>query len=915
MAATLAGFDPNDPRFQAVPFPSVLDAELDEIAKSRILRGCKRTVPEGSMSGDKTKILGAGQSYGRADSSRLVGLSFSGGGIRSATFNLGILQGFAEKGFLSEIDYLSTVSGGGYIGAWLAGCIRNLPRQGTEPALARVFSPDLDIPSHSKEPTVVSGLREYSNYLTPRLGLLGADAGTMVAIYLRNLFLNLMITVGSLMAILMVPSIVFFLTYGSVYFYSERFSVYPLAVLAVLLLFAVITISFNLQTCVPTYVSRYGWLSTGTGVQVAVALPVLAAVWIATVWIVPFILYSEPTLWFWIKAGTLANSAGWLVGLVVSLAIYSSMRKDPDGSSVYWTAYRLLMRIVAIVVSGAVGGVLLFGVHNLVLYLLIYTPGRLDSWQISMWIPPALLGVLLISFTLQIGIANIAYSEQNREWFARLGAYFLMYAAGWVLFFLIAIPNLTVLLKNTYAAASAVLTWLGLSVAGVLAGKSDKTGKPGATGVREILAKFAPFTFVLGLLVLISLGVQEAHHIAGRLYPNYPLILTAFVSVLVGVAFLSACVDINLFSMNLFYRNRLVRCYLGASHPQRRPQKFTNFDPTDDFPVAELVTTEGYAGPYPIFNTALNLVGGDRLAWQERKAESFVFTPIYSGYDLAAERRGGSVAEDLSNFASAAYRRTSHYAYPGKGVFAGTAMAISGAAASPNMGYHSSPAVTFLLTIFNVRLGWWMGNPRHKKTWYKSGPKASLLYLVFELLGMTDDNRGYVYLSDGGHFENLGLYELVRRRCTMIIACDAGQDGAVRFDDLGSAIQKCRTDFGVEISDLSLDDLVRIGDQAHSKGYYAKGLIDYGEGVTGTLLYVKPALTGGIRESVDLMNYQRRHKEFPHDSTTDQWFSESQFESYRKLGQTIGAMIFEDEKTAETIRSIWPEFKNTDQKA
>ena len=75
----------------------------------------------------------------------------------------------------------------------------------------------------------------------------------------------------------------------------------------------------------------------------------------------------------------------------------------------------------------------------------------------------------------------------------------------------------------------------------------------------------------------------------------------------------------------------------------------------------------------------------------------------------------------------------------------------------------------------------------------------SLRELLYELLGMTTDRREWVYLSDGGHFENLGIYELVRRRCRFIIACDAGQDGAVTFGDLGNAIEKCRSDFGVDI--------------------------------------------------------------------------------------------------------------------
>ena len=153
----------------------------------------------------------------------------------------------------------------------------------------------------------------------------------------------------------------------------------------------------------------------------------------------------------------------------------------------------------------------------------------------------------------------------------------------------------------------------------------------------------------------------------------------------------------------------------------------------------------------------------------------------------------------VSRFAPYGFRPTS-LGYPPVGIGTGTAVAISGAAASPNMGYHSSPAAAFLMTMFNARLGWWMGNPRDKYNWLRSSPRRGLLYLLNELFGLTNDRTHFVNLSDGGHFENLGIDELVRRRCRYIIACDAEQDDALTFNGLGNAIRKCRMDLGVEIS-------------------------------------------------------------------------------------------------------------------
>jgi hypothetical protein len=355
-------------------------------------------------------------------------------------------------------------------------------------------------------------------------------------------------------------------------------------------------------------------------------------------------------------------------------------------------------------------------------------------------------------------------------------------------------------------------------------------------------------------------------------------------------------VDVNEFSMHHFYKNRLVRCFLGASRwPTRQPNQFTGFDPADDVAMPDLsptLTSEGYepgpgayVGPYPIVNTSLNLVHGKQLAWQERKAESFVFTPQFSGFEITLLEETGDPA--LSNYA---FRPTREFSGMPSGIHIGSAAAVSGAAASPNMGYATSPASAFLMTIFNVRLGWWFGNPRHERAWRKSGPDNGLLYLLRDLFGRTDDSSQYIYLSDGGHFENLGIYELVRRRCKYIIASDAGQDEAFSFENLGNAIRKCRVDFGVEI-DIGVDRLRRDKVTGQSATHCVLGTITYPSGDTGTLVYIKSSLTGD--EPADVLEYSLKEPAFPHQSTADQWFDESQFESYRKLGQHIARSVFQ----------------------
>ena len=157
----------------------------------------------------------------------------------------------------------------------------------------------------------------------------------------------------------------------------------------------------------------------------------------------------------------------------------------------------------------------------------------------------------------------------------------------------------------------------------------------------------------------------------------------------------------------------------------------------------------------------------------------------------------------------------------------GSALAVSGAAASPNQGYHSAPAVAFLMTVFNVRLGWWLQNPAQLRQWRHMGPRWGILYLLSELLGMADESSKYVYLSDGGHFENLGIYELVRRGCRFIVACDAGMDPGFEFEDLGNAIRKCQVDLGVTI-DLDTRPIRPDPATGRALAHCAVGTIRYG---------------------------------------------------------------------------------------
>jgi hypothetical protein len=270
-----------------------------------------------------------------------------------------------------------------------------------------------------------------------------------------------------------------------------------------------------------------------------------------------------------------------------------------------------------------------------------------------------------------------------------------------------------------------------------------------------------------------------------------------------------------------------------------------------------------------VVNIALNLVRGERLAWQERKAETFTVSPLHAGNLWLG------------------YRRSRYYGGD-NGISLGTAFTISGAAASPNMGYMvSSPLVSFLMAMFNVRLGWWLGNPGSAGniTHQLGVPRFTFGPIVQEALSLTDDSSKYVYLSDGGHFENLGLYEMVLRRCKLIVVSDATTDSNYNYDSLGMAIRKVRIDLGIPIE---MEDFA-IAPGSPDNPYFTIGRIRYScvddDGTDGTLIYIKASLSR--REPRDIINYWRANRYFPQEPISDQFFIESQFESYRMLGSHI----------------------------
>ena len=279
-------------------------------------------------------------------------------------------------------------------------------------------------------------------------------------------------------------------------------------------------------------------------------------------------------------------------------------------------------------------------------------------------------------------------------------------------------------------------------------------------------------------------------------------------------------------------------------------------------------------GPLHLINTAVNLQSSDELNKRGRNADFFVFSPAYSGSHATGYLRTED-AEKLRDFPDVA-----------------TAMAISGAAVSTNMGKQSVRGLSPALALLNIRLGYWMTNPLSLTEGFANKQSltqrvfGNLAYFLWELLGKIDEHLPRVYLTDGGHIENLGLYELLRRRCRTIVVIDAECDPTLGFASLIDAERYARIDLGIRLRLPWRDIAARHAASALAppqlSPHVALGEIEYGGGHEGTLIYIKASLNGD--ENDYILEYARKNPAFPQESTSDQFFSEEQFEAYRALG-------------------------------
>lgn len=925
---------------------------------------------------------GLGDVFDELHARELTALCFSGGGIRSATFGLGIVQSLAKHGLLDKFDYLSTVSGGGYLGSWLSAWIRReqlriLESRGAndvelfdafgvtqtvgieavQEKLADQSFPKTDTDDPNPEPRQLQFLREYSNYMSPRVGLLSADTWTLIGIYLRNLFLNWTIFIPLISAVLLVPRFLFTA--------AGLTQVNPLVAFSALmigLVLAIVSVAF----VVSRLPSKNPRTATGDGSE-PVKIKYDTDAWVMIIGILPLVVlaFNATTIWAWVRVKPIDWSP--YLNFLPGVLNHSIFYFISFTAGVYFAGYLLYLvfrrrgavvsegGLGALAVSSVVGGILLWLASRV---LTSTFPFGGDFQNVGLFVcfaVPLFLLIFLIGATVFIGLSSKAATDADREWFARHGALVLMISVTWI------VANVLVIFGPTWIEwiaekvstttfdlfsidfwVSRVVPIVGvisgiLSLGGGFSGQSVVKDEPATSRLSKFLAvapKIAAVVFFGFIFAGLAYVSSLALGVIGNALKDYSwfssvaiwlsfgtfspvsfasfdhatilqntsivcLVIYLFILAAVGVT-MAFFVNVNKFSLHGAYRDRLARSYLGASHEQRVGDPFTGFDDTDNFQLHRLKGQK----PFHVINGTVNLVGGKNLAWQTRKAATFTMSPLHCGSWHLDYRHTNEYSRNTHpgnckhirycNRMNTPCPSVDECELPGKALRLGTAMAISGAAANPNMGYYSSAVVTFLMSLFNIRLGWWLGNTAEigdkvdfwcVPYYTKHSPSIAVLPLLNETLGRTSENRRYINVTDGGHFENLGLYEMVLRRCKCIVLSDAAADEHFKFSDLSNAIQKCKVDLGANIE---FKNGIKIYSRVNAEGKedrlrFAIAEITYPEeNRKGHLLYMKPTLYGD--ESTDIKCYASTNPTFPHQSTGDQLYDEKQFEAYRSLG-------------------------------
>ena len=795
-----------------------------------------------------------------------AGLALSGGGVRAATVSLGVLQTLAKAGLLPRFHYMSTVSGSGYIGSALS-WFWSSERVKQENGLLAVAQAscrterfgvgEADFPFQDQ---IAPDAAEFAGG-TDDLSEARPD---MTAPLRKQAIANL----------------AFLRNHGSYLTSGDGIG------FAGLIVAALRTILLSLSVWVPLLIAfflliRYGEMIGRHQCEAADLSAVIECR--------PF------HKWILYLASVLFSAFYFAVVLFSFLSRLKLDRTTP-------TAERRYLLVSMFAVTSVISSVGLW-----------YSLSDIDQAQPAMGVQTVVLA--FVSFSAFMLAAAELFSPTNQVYFLRRT--FEKYSS-------IGLPLFVI---GLYVG---LLPWIAgsLIVEGNVAGFISKLGPLGAAGTllsgigtavygyylkaKSVLPSVAGQIFaVLGAVLFLAGLILFSFTAANQLLLAKSEIIIAGVLSLAFISFLVGWLgSVNETGLHRFYRDRLMETFMPMNSAIQSGDARQS-DVADNFSVAALVGNGVLNDrPYHIINNHVILTNEEDARVVLRGGDNFIVSPAFVGSSITG------------------WVRTKDYIDRHGALTLATAMATSGAAANANAGYIGKGItrdrfVSAVMAILNIRLGLWVGNPRAVADIDTSAnalakPKrikrrtATYFWPVLSsgIFGLGNHSKStFLELSDGGHFENLGLYELVRRRLDLILVVDAEQDDAINLAALVSSYNRIKEDFNVEIKFTGSKGaevlLGQVTDRYPSGVKYARSpylvaSIQYPpidrepKGRVGTLIYIKSTMIPDLTFSTQ--GYRAANPSFPHQSTSDQFFDPDQFEAYRDFGKASSALMIKELK-------------------
>jgi hypothetical protein len=752
---------------------------------------------------------------------KLTGIALSGGGIRSAIFCLGALQALAAKKVLPNFDYMSSVSGGGYIHAALQWFWYTNPA--TDASGNFPFGTAQLQRSDVNENPNLKFLRAHGRYLTPGDGL---SIWTLTAVIVRTIFLNLAvwIPIGAL------------LFYGLIWLSRQA--------------------PDWLKQLTPNFLSFAMTAEWQDHTGRAWALEMFFA----------FCLFAGLLL--------IAFSAVWALAFSLDTRISP---KDKGGISLKLLVPGLFIAAVATILW-------------IVVYKSIRDP---ESWVLTVLLFVVAAAVLLLFLSvLQLSGHKASANYRWRRTFERWAGY----SSPWITIILAlgTVPIVPYLVVNDgtgyLKGAVGLIGTASGAVSGVIGHMAQSKKEVPSDNTRWML--MAASAVFLYFVAVLAYAIAQVAFDPGPLFgDNNQNVIRAAVFASGALAIvLGWGTNVNYVGLHRFYRDRIMEAFMPAAESVAKDEVGPS-DGADRLSIADLwpprqPTPPGpkRAIPYPIVNTNVILVNDDdrKRAW--RGGDSFIISPRYigstaTGWEMASRHIDKHGPQTLAS-----------------------AVAASGAALNANAAYVGAGVtrdrlLSIVMVLMNLRLGMWIGCPSQ----WASGaiahePNHFMPGFIYGMtLGGYRSGSRFQELSDGGHFDNLGIYELIRRRLSVIFVVDGEEDNTTAMPALFSLAQRVKEDFNVTI-DLGngLDNIVPAPPAAtaaatfpfgakYVKEPYFEAPILYPDATPpGRLIYVKLSLVEDA--GFEVKGYRAQHADFPHQPTSDQFFMPEQIEAYRTLG-------------------------------